>query len=92
MRICHCLVGLEGGAHVSFCSCQLPVSDLWEVIAPVAALPPVQQGLQFGQVPPERPRWPRLMLRLLLLEVLELLPLFAVLLYSQALRRTEGCQ
>lgn len=76
--------------RVSLCSYQLPVSDLWEVIAAVAALPPVQQGLQFGQVPPERSR--RLRLLLPLLEVLQLLPLFAVLLYSQALRWAEGCQ
>lgn len=83
----------EGGARVSLCSSQFPVSDLWEVIAAVAALPPVQQGLQLGQVPPERSRRLRLLLLLLpLLEVLELLPLLAVLLYGQALCWTEGCQ
>lgn len=84
--------GYRNRESVSFCSWQLHVSDLWEVITTVAALPPVQQGLQFGQVPPERSRRLRLLLLLPLLEVLELLPLFAVLLHSQALRRTEGCQ
>lgn len=82
----------EGGVCVSLCSSLIPVSDLREVIAAVAALPPVQQGLQFGQVPPERSRRRRLLLLLPLLQVLELLPLFAVLLDGQALRRTEGCQ
>lgn len=79
--------------RVSFCSRHLPVSVLREVVAPIAALPPVQQGLQFGQVPPERSGRLRLLLLLLLLpllEVLGLLPLFAVLLYRHALRRTEG--
>lgn len=68
----------------------LPVSDLWEVIAAVAALPPVKQRLQFSQIPSERSRWLRLLLPLL--QVLELLPLFAVLLYSQTLCRAEGFQ
>ena len=68
----------------------LPVSDLWEVIATVAALPPVKQRLQFSQIPSERSRWLRLLRSLL--KVLERLPLFAVLLYSQALCRAEGFQ
>ena len=68
------------------------MSHLWEVIAAVAALPPVQQGFQFGQVPPERPGRRRLLLLLPLLQVLELLPLFAVLLHGQALRRAERRQ
>ncbi len=67
-------------------------SLLWEVIAAVAALPAVQQGLQFGQVPPERSWRLRLLLLLPLLEALELLPLFAVLLHGQALGWTEGGQ
>lgn len=65
-----------------------PASVLREVIASVAALPSVQQRLQFGQVPPERAG--RLRRLLPLLELLELPPLFAVLLHGQAFRGTEG--
>lgn len=68
------------------------MSDLWEVIAAVATLPPVQQRLQFGQVPPERSGRLRLLLLLPLLQALPLLPLFAVLLDGHALCWTEGRQ
>lgn len=69
---------------------ELAVSDLWEVIAAVATLPPVQQRLQLGQVPPERSGWLRL--NAPLLQALSLLPLFAVLLDGHALCWTEGRQ
>lgn len=77
--------------HVCFCSCNLLLSVLW-VIASIAALPPVQQWFQFGQIPSERSGRLRWLLLLPLLEVLELLSLFAVLLHCQVLCGTEGCQ
>ncbi|KAG7225628.1 hypothetical protein INR49_005034, partial [Caranx melampygus] len=73
-------------------TCRFPESHLREVVPPVAALPPIQQGLQFGQVAPERPRRLRRLLLLPLLQVLELPPLFAVLLYGQAFSGAKGCQ
>lgn len=92
MRICKLpgwLQDKDNGLHVCLFYCQLPGLDIREVIAPVAALPQVQQGLQFGQVTSEGPRWLRLLLFWLLL-FLEFLPLFAVLLDRHALCRTEG--
>jgi len=76
---------------VSVSAAASSLSDLWDVIASIAALPPVQQGLQFGHVPPQGSRrlW---LLQMSLLQVLELPPLFAVLLNSQTLCRAEGCQ
>lgn len=76
---------------VSVCA-RASASHLWQVIAAVAALPAVQQRLQLGQVPPERPGRLRRPVLLPLLQVLQLLPLLAVLLHGQALRRTEGRQ
>lgn len=66
-------------------------SHLWQVVAAVAALSPVQQGLQLGQVAPQGPWW-LLLLLMFLLQLQQLLALLAVLLHCQALGWTKGRQ
>lgn len=78
-------VGSEEGACVR--------SGFWGVVASVAALPPIEQGFQFGQIPPEgsRRQW-WLLLQLHLLQPLKVLPLFAELPHSKTLLRAEGLE